>query len=92
VSVNLGTAAVTSAQELRNNKDFERLLEALGNEAQKRMIGAIASSPEIRTDATGYARGMYDVWEALHSAYHGVPISQVKPPAPRNSKAAAYAE
>jgi hypothetical protein len=46
----------------------------------------------MRMDATAYARGMYDLWEALQSAYTGVPISQVKPPAPRNSKAAAYAE
>lgn len=92
MSVNLGTQAVTATQELRNNKDFERLLEALGDLAQKRMIGAMNSPPEMRLDATAYARGMFDVWEGLQSAYTGVPISQVKPPAPRNSKAAAYAE
>jgi hypothetical protein len=91
VSVNLGTAVVTAAQELRNNKDFERLLEALAEQAQKRMIGAMASVVEQRMDATAYARGMYDTWEALYSAYHGVPISQVKPPA-LGKKVAAYAE
>ena len=88
----MGTAAVTSTQELRNNQDFERLLAALGMLAQARMIGAMGSPPEMRMDATAYARGMYDLWEAMQSAYTGVPISQVKPPAPRNSKAAAYAE
>jgi hypothetical protein len=51
----------------------------------------MASVVEQRMDATAYARGMYDTWEALYSAYHGVPISQVKPPA-LGKKVAAYAE
>lgn len=92
MSINMGTAAVNATQELRNNAEFEKLLTALGLLAQARMIGAVGSPVEMRMDATAYARGMYDLWEALQSAYTGVPISQVKPPAPRNSKAAAYAE
>jgi hypothetical protein len=89
----MGTQAVTAVQELRNNKDFERLLEGLGVLSQKRLLDAAATVPDMRIDATAYARGMYDLWEAMQSAYTGIPISQVKPPSPnRNSKAAAYAE
>jgi hypothetical protein len=80
LSINIGTEAVTAVQELRNNRDFDRLISALGQLTQTRVLGAIAT-PQIehRVDATAYARGMYDLWEALHAAYFGIQLSQVKP-------------
>ncbi len=79
MSINIQTAAVNAVVELRGSRDFERLVEALGTLAQARVIGAVNAPIELRVDATAYARGMYDLWEALESARQGVQISQVKP-------------
>jgi hypothetical protein len=80
VSINIGTEAVNAVIELRANRDFERLLTALSVLTQTRMLGAMNSPVDHRTDATAYARGMYDLWEAMEAARLGVQISQVKPP------------
>lgn len=81
MSINIGTEAVNAVIEMRNNPQFDRLVTALGVVTQTRMLGAMGSPVETRTDATAYARGMYDLWEALHAAYNNVAISLVKPPA-----------
>lgn len=80
MSINIQTAAVNAVIELRGNRDFERLVEALGVLVQGRIVGAVNAPVDHRVDATAYARGMYDLWEALESARSGVPISQVKSP------------
>jgi hypothetical protein len=79
VSINIGTEAVSAVVELRGSRDFERLTTALGVLTQTRMLGALNSPVDHRMDATAYARGMYDLWEALEAARLGVQISQVKP-------------
>jgi hypothetical protein len=81
LSINIGTEAVTAVQELRNNRDFERLVSALGVLTQTRVLSSAMSQVDNRVDATAYARGMYDLWEALHAAYTGLQLSQVKPAA-----------
>lgn len=87
MSINIGTEAVNAVIELRGNRDFERLVVALSVITQNRVLGAIAAQPDIRTDATAYARGMYDLWEAIEAARLGVQISQVKPPPMKNRAA-----
>lgn len=79
MSINIGNDAHSAVVELRASRDFERLVSALGALTQTRMIGAMNSPIEHRMDATAYARGMFDLWEALESARLGVQISQVKP-------------
>jgi len=91
MSINIGTEAVSAVQELRNNHDFERLIAALGVLTQTRVLSAIASQVDHRCDATAYARGMYDLWEGLHAALMGIPISQVKPqPLGKRAKESEY--
>lgn len=80
MSINIGTEAVNAVIELRGNRDFERLIVALSVLTQNRMLGAISAQVDVRTDATAYARGMYDLWEAIEAARLGLQISQVKPP------------
>jgi hypothetical protein len=75
----MGTEAVNAAIELRNNREFERFINALGVLTQTRVLSAINTQIENRVDATAYARGMYDLWEAMHGAYYGLQLSQVKP-------------
>lgn len=87
MSLNMGTEAVTAVHELRSNRDFDRFVTALGVLTQTKLLGAVASQVDVRTDATAYARGMYDLWEAIHSAYTGTAISQVKPPPLRGRQA-----
>lgn len=79
MSINIGTEAVNAVVELRNSNDFGRLVSALGTVTQTRMLGSMSAPIEHRVDATAYARGMYDLWEALHAAYTGVQLSQVRP-------------
>jgi hypothetical protein len=96
MSVNIGSEAVNAIQELRGNAHFERLVAALGVFAQTRMLAAMETDPTMRTDATAHARGMYHLWQALHSAHAGLHMSQVKPPPlAKNARTAAgnvYAE
>jgi hypothetical protein len=79
MSVNIGTAGVEAAQELRGNRDFERLLEALEVVVEKFHLSAIDSPPEFRVDQTAYARGMIDLWQALRAAHDGTKPNLVKP-------------
>ncbi len=79
MSINIGSEAVNAVIELRGSRDFERLIVALGVLTQTRMIGAMNSPVDHRMDATAYARGMFDLWEAMEAARLGVQISQVKP-------------
>lgn len=81
MSINLGTAGIDAIQELRGNRHFENFVTALGLVTQSKMAAAISSDVDKRTDQTAYVRGMYDLWVALHSAYSGQHISQIKPPA-----------
>jgi hypothetical protein len=80
MGINLGTPALEAITELRGNRHFEVLVTAIGQQTQLRMLGALNSPPELRADATGYARGVYELWAALHSAHAGLHQSQVKPP------------
>jgi len=79
MSINIGTDAVKAVIEMRDSSDFGRLVAALGTVTQTRVLGAMSAPIEHRVDATAYARGMYDLWEALHAAFTGVQLSQVRP-------------
>jgi hypothetical protein len=89
VSVNVGTEAVTAIQELRGNPHFARLVAALEVFTVTRMLAAQETAPELRVDATAYARGFYHLWQAMQSAYAGQHMSQVKPTSTRGGKVTA---
>lgn len=79
MAVNLGSAAVTAIQELRGNRHFEELVDALDAFAQGLMIAAMASPVPSRVDETARARGFYEVWQAMSTAYTGKHMTQTKP-------------
>lgn len=79
MSLNILQPATVAVHELRGNHHFENLIGELGGLSQKLMISALSADPHLRADQTAYARAVYDVWEALHSAYTGQKLSQVKP-------------
>ena len=79
MSVNIGSDAVNAIHELRGNKDFENLLAALGQFTQLRVFAAVETAVDTRVDASAHARGMYHLWQAMHSAFTGLHMSQVKP-------------
>ncbi|HEY1491979.1 MAG TPA: hypothetical protein VGF35_05090 [Steroidobacteraceae bacterium] len=79
MSVNIGTDGVQAVQELRGNREFERLLDALEIVAGKFHLSAIDSPPEFRVDQTAYARGMIELWQALRAAWDGTKPNTVKP-------------
>jgi hypothetical protein len=81
MAVNLGSVAVAAIQELRGNKHFEDLVEALDAFAQNLIIAAIAAPPANRVDETSRARGFYEVWQAVATSYTGKHMTQVKPTA-----------
>jgi hypothetical protein len=84
MSINLGNDAMLAIHELRNNPHFETLVSAFGAYAQSQMLRALGH--ENRLDATGYARGVYEVWVAMHATYTGQHQAQVKPPPLNRSK------
>lgn len=89
MSVNVGTEAVVAIQELRGNPHFARLLAALETFTVTRMLAAQDTAPDMRVDATAYARGFYHLWQAMASAYSGQHMSQVKPTSTRGGKVTA---
>lgn len=78
MSVNLGSDAIGAIHELRGNHHFETLISAFGVFAQQLSFRSLGS--EKREDATAYARGIYEVWVAMHAAHTGLHQTQVKPP------------
>jgi hypothetical protein len=81
MSINIGTPAVEAIRELRGVPQFEHLLDALGAIVQLRLLSACDTEPSLRTHATSHARGMYELWVAMHAAHSGLHQAQVKPPA-----------
>jgi hypothetical protein len=80
MAINIGSQAVNAIQELRGNRDFERMIDGLGDVVQTKMQRSMDVPSDQRIDQTAHARGMWDVWEALHAAYHNLIPAQVKPP------------
>lgn len=79
MSINIGSEMMGAIVELRGNRDFEVLLDALANFVQKVEDNALAAPVEQRVDHTAYARGMLDIWEGFRAAYLGVNPTKVKP-------------
>jgi hypothetical protein len=86
MGVNIGTAAVNAVVELRGNRHFDELVGALGVIAQTRLLAAVGSDVAVRVDATAYAKGMYDLWAAMHAALTDTHPSQVKLPPLTNAR------
>jgi hypothetical protein len=82
VSINIGAKAHNAAVSLRGNRDFETLVEGLGELAQTFMQASMRSPPEVRTDTTSHARGLYDVWLSLEAALRDVNPRNVDPRKP----------
>jgi hypothetical protein len=80
MSVNIGTPAVQAIKELQGNRHAEDMIAALGVFAQTAMLSALRSPPDQRVDQTSYARGMYDLWTAMHAAYCNLNPGRVEPP------------
>lgn len=68
MSLNLGNDAMKACEALRANPDFQRLLAAIGPVVGARIELSLEVEPNVRVDATAYARGMRDVWVALQAA------------------------
>lgn len=79
-SINLGTAGVQALTELRGNRQVEDLMIAITQLVQKRLIGAVNAPVENRIDETAYARGLHDLWAAMHGPLANLHVSQVKLP------------
>ena len=84
MSINIGAEMMAAVVELRGNRDFERMLDALADYAQREVYAAIAGPVDKRVDQTAHARALHDIWEGLTAAYAGLNPAQIKPkPQPR---------
>jgi len=61
MSVNLGTAAFEAITQLRGNRDWRQIVDALNEQMSVFMHKALEVSVEQRADATGYARALRDL-------------------------------
>ena len=73
MSVNLGTEAMNAAARLRHDPDFIVVRKGLALFAGRSINMAIGAVPEMRVEATAYARALRDLWVALESAALQVP-------------------
>jgi hypothetical protein len=78
--MNLGNPVTEPARRLKDNKDWEELRAGLSDYASSAMNSALSAPPEMRVDATAYARAVRDVWVSLEAATAGVNPNQVKKP------------
>jgi hypothetical protein len=84
MAINIGNDAKRAIENLRGNVQFEDFVSALGIVAQSRYLAAMNSSAEHRVDQTSHARGVYEVWEAIHADYMGIKPGQPnKQPVPK---------
>ncbi len=89
MSITIGQAATDALIALRGNKDFVTVLDELYRIASDKTQVALETDVGNRVDATGYARGLGELWRSIESQYRGVKLPQVpKPRLPRASSAA----
>jgi hypothetical protein len=81
VAINIGSVAVEAIKELKDSAHLGRLIDALGQIAQKRALAALSAPAEQRIAQTSHAHGVWETYEALKAAYEGVLPSQVSLPA-----------
>lgn len=81
MAINIGNDAAQAIEKLRGNVQFENFVSALGVVAQTRYLAAMHAPSAERVDATSHARGVYEVWEAIHASYMGLLPQQMKKPA-----------
>lgn len=86
MSINLGNEAIEAARTLRPNPQWKAVLEGLHKQVVARMNAALEAAPEHRHDATGYARGLRDLWLAFETATTGEPIQKVTKPGPEKAR------
>ena len=79
MAINLGNDALSCVTELRNQPEFRRFVDALGDFASVRTVAALAAPHAERVDTTAYVRGIYDVWLALHAHMYGLHVATVRP-------------
>lgn len=84
MAINIGTDAAKATIELRGNKHFGDLLDALIPVIQKRQLDAARSAPELRIHHTSHADGMYELWESLYGVYADLHPGRV--PLPRRGR------
>jgi hypothetical protein len=80
MSINIGTPAVEACRRLAGSEDFAAVREGLYEELRRRMNTALECAPELRIDATSYARALRDVYVAFDSATTGKPYNTVAKP------------
>lgn len=77
--MNLGTVGVNALQELRGNPHFDKLRESVADAAHTALHNVLEVPAEARSEATGYARAVRDMWRAMESGATGVVQRAVGP-------------
>lgn len=89
MSITIGQAATDALIALRGNKDFVTVLDELYRIASDKTQVALETDVGNRVDATGYARGLGELWRSIEAAYRGLKLPVVpKPRLPRTPMAA----
>lgn len=89
MSISISQAAADALIALRGNKDFVTVLDELYRIASDKTQVSLETEVGNRVDATGYARGIGELWRAFETQYRGLKLPQVaKPRLPRTPMAA----
>ena len=89
MSIPISQAAADALIALRGNKDFATVLDELHRIASDKTQTAMETPVDQRVDATGYARGVGELWRSLEAQYRGLKVQSVpKPRLPRTPMAA----
>lgn len=89
MSISISQAAADALIALRGNKDFVTVLDEMHRIASEKTQTAVETPVDQRVDATGYARGLGEMWRSFEAAYRGLKLPVVpKPRLPRTPMAA----
>lgn len=80
MGLNLGTACLAAARALRTDPNWAIIREQLGVAALDRMNAGLDSAPELRVEATAYARALRDLWLAFEAGTLEIHQRQVEKP------------
>ena len=67
MSINLGHEGLQAARALRMDPQFAVLRAAIGEFAWKKIEAALDAPPELRVEATAYARALRDLYVAIEA-------------------------
>lgn len=79
MSLNLGPPAFDAIQTIKHTREWQIIREGLQMAFEQAVHRSIEAPPEIRLDATGYARALRDIVVALE-------LNEGGPSVPRNYK------